>query len=100
VPCGLIASELISNALKHAFVGRQLGLLNVAVRGFETGVVELEVADDGVGLAPNASGVGSSSLGMQLVRGLVKQLDGTLVVENGRGARFVVSFPQRPVTAA
>jgi two-component sensor histidine kinase len=100
VPCGLIASELISNALKHAFVGRELGLLSVAVRNSDTGVVELVVADDGVGLAADAAGERSSSLGMQLVRGLVRQLDGSLTVENGRGARFVVSFPQRPMIAA
>jgi two-component sensor histidine kinase len=96
VPCGLIASELISNALKHAFVGRACGVLQVAARRCETGRVELEVADDGVGVPPDLSSEGAATLGMQLIRGLVRQLDGTLTVENGHGARFVVSFFPRP----
>ena len=95
VPCGLIASELISNALKHAFVGRELGLLSVAVRNSETGAVELVVADDGVGVASDAAGEGSSSLGMQLVRGLVRQLDGSLTVENGQGGALRSFIPAK-----
>ena len=55
LPCALIASELISNALKHAFVGRREGVLRVQICSQPNGVVELEVADDGVGM-PAMSG--------------------------------------------
>jgi two-component sensor histidine kinase len=100
VPCGLIASELISNALKHAFVGRESGVLRVAARRSDAGRVELEVADDGVGVPADLDSEGSSTLGMQLIKGLVKQLDATLTVQNGQGARFVVSFVPRPTVGS
>lgn len=93
LPCALIASELISNALKHAFVGRREGILRVRI-GRQPGVIFLEVADDGVGMpqAGPADGKDRATLGMHLVRGLVRQLDGNLVVTNGTGTRFVVCF--------
>ena len=102
LPCALIAGELISNALKHAFVGRSEGLLRIGVRADDHGVVQLEVADDGIGMPvawtdPDAAGDFTSTrsqvtLGMQLVRGLVRQLDGAITMTNGRGTRFVVTF--------
>jgi two-component sensor histidine kinase len=94
LPCALIAGELISNALKHAFVGRREGVLRVGVGGQADGMVALEVADDGVGLpkiVPDETR-GPVTLGMQLVTGLVRQLDGSLQIINGLGTRFVVSF--------
>jgi two-component sensor histidine kinase len=95
LPCALIASELISNALKHAFVGRPEGVLWVHICGSSDGHVELEVADDGVGMpkAPEGEIKNPSTLGMQLVDGLVRQLDGSIQLMNGVGTRFLVSFP-------
>lgn len=93
LPCALIASELISNALKHAFVGRNEGVLCVEVGSREDGMVALEVADNGIGLPKIASAEARGpTLGMQLVAGLVRQLDGSLQIINGVGTRFVVSF--------
>mgnify|MGYP000868245711 CR=1 FL=1 len=47
LPCALIASELISNALKHAFVGRPEGVLRVNIGTDDRGTIRLEVEDDG-----------------------------------------------------
>jgi two-component sensor histidine kinase len=105
LPCALIASELISNALKHAFVGRPEGVLRIAIQPDESGVVRLEVADDGVGMPADAAAavpvedlavLSPSTLGMQLVRGLVRQLDGALTMTNGCGTSFVISFRADP----
>jgi two-component sensor histidine kinase len=98
LPCALIASELIANALKHAFVGRQEGVLRIRICGRPGGMVELEVADDGVGMPKSlvSDKSGPTTLGMQLVGGLVKQLDGSMEVTNGAGTRFLVSFPSVP----
>ncbi len=95
LPCALIASELISNALKHAFIGRKEGVLWVHICDKSDGQIELEVADDGVGMPKVAAGEISNptTLGMQLVDGLVRQLDGSIQVANGAGTRFLVSFP-------
>jgi two-component sensor histidine kinase len=97
LPCALIASELISNALKHAFVGRDEGVVRVLVCRGDDDRVQLEVADDGVGISGDAAVTRQepAPLGMQLVRGLVRQLDGTIEVTNGVGACFTVTFRAR-----
>lgn len=95
LPCALIAGELISNALKHAFVGRKEGMVSVHIYGGADGQVEMEVADDGVGISKTSSGEikKTTTLGMQLVDSLVRQLGGSIQVKNGGGTRFTVSFP-------
>jgi two-component sensor histidine kinase len=100
LPCALIASELISNALKHAFVGRNEGVLRISIQADERGAAQLEIADDGIGMqytiadpsAVDFGGANPATLGMQLVRGLVRQLGGAMTMSNGQGTRFVVTF--------
>jgi PAS domain S-box-containing protein len=92
VPCGLLIAELFSNALKHAFPDGRRGTIEIAV-GRKDDVVELTVADDGIGLPADFDASAPRTLGLQLITALVQQLDGSLSVENGAGARFSVSFP-------
>lgn len=57
----------------------------------------IEVADDGVGLPPgDEEGTGAGS-GMNLVRLLVQQLNGTFRVESAGGTRFTLEL--RPEAA-
>lgn len=101
VPLGLILNELISNALKHAMPlsdGAPLPSdepwnLRVSVGPGELGVV-LRVEDHGPGM-PEELPESSGSLGMILIRSLVRQLRGQLVVRNERGARIEVRAPSR-----
>jgi len=50
VPVGLIVNELLSNALKYAFVNRKEGTIEVGLGASEKGKIRLTVSDDGVGL--------------------------------------------------
>jgi two-component sensor histidine kinase len=52
VPCGLILHELVSNALKHAFKGRDSGRVTVSLRSGIQDRISLEVRDNGIGLPP------------------------------------------------
>lgn len=47
---GLLFSELLTNALKHAFDGREEGLVEARLKMLSSGVIRLTVTDDGVGL--------------------------------------------------
>lgn len=47
---GLLLSELLTNALEHAFEGRDRGLVNVRFQGLTDGGARLTVEDDGIGL--------------------------------------------------
>lgn len=92
ISCGLIINELVSNAFKHAFVGATSGLIQVSFRRQPSGQCELTVADNGVGMAGRIDIVDVMSLGLQLVRDLVEQLGGRIVIERDHGTRCVVSF--------
>jgi PAS domain S-box-containing protein len=94
VPCGLVASELVTNALKYAFVGREEGTIHVSMRALEGDELRLAVADDGVGMDAGASPGGS--LGLRLVRALAEQLRGRLEIRSdASGTEIAVVFPVR-----
>jgi two-component sensor histidine kinase/HAMP domain-containing protein len=92
VPCGLILNELITNALKYAFPNGRKGVLHIELRTELNQTLHLRVADNGVGLPAGLDVFTSKSLGLQLVNSLVAQIGGTLAVESGEGAGFLVSF--------
>ena len=52
----------------------------------------LTVADTGVGVPKDFSLRETPTLGMQLIKDLVRQLKGTIVVRRGRGTKFIVKF--------
>ena len=99
IPCGLVVNELVTNALKHAFSGRELGTIIVSFTRQDSSW-RLSVTDDGIGRentrchdVPATSA--SKGIGEQLVVGLVAQLSGTLRYETppGGGTAVIVEFP-------
>ncbi len=93
IPVGLIANELLTNAFKHAFAGRQSGCVRVVLQAIKDHKLELMVADDGVGISEDLNCQEPETLGMQLVNRLAEgQLGGTLDVQNEGGARFSLRF--------
>jgi PAS domain S-box-containing protein len=93
VPCGLIANELITNALKHAFPGGQKGAVVASITRRRDGLVEMSIVDNGVGLAPGTDVNAMPSMGFTTVRTLVGQIGGTLSVAAMPGTRISVVFP-------
>ncbi|GAB4410812.1 MAG: hypothetical protein Fur0044_04640 [Anaerolineae bacterium] len=91
IPCGLIINELVSNALKHAFVGRQTGSISLKAQWLGDNLV-LQVRDDGIGLPESLDFRQTTSLGLQLVNMLTQQLKGQLQWERQNGATFTLSF--------
>ena len=93
VPVGLIINELLSNALKHAFDGRDEGKIEVSLTASEGGRIHLTVSDDGVGLPPGFDINKSKTLGLRLVKILTEdQLQGNLEVTSDGGATFNMEF--------
>jgi two-component sensor histidine kinase len=92
-PCGLIISELLTNAFQHAFTGATRGTITIELT-VDGRVVILTVNDDGRGLPADAEGTGSKGLGLQLVHLLAtRQLQGRVSVSRDNGTTFVVTFP-------
>ncbi len=91
IPCGLIINELVSNALKYAFKGRDRG--NLTLHIFQNdNKIAMKVADDGVGLPDDFKYEESESLGIYLVYALVEQLDAVLEISSEGGTSFLITF--------
>ena len=90
--CGLIISELVSNALKHAFPEGKEGRIKVDLRRKGKTAVVLTVSDNGVGLPPGIEVKKSSTLGLQLVYALVQQVRGKIEVDRTAGTTFRITF--------
>ncbi len=91
VPCGLFLSEVITNAYKHAFKGRDRGKVVIELQNREE-FVRLKIADNGIGIPPDYKPDLNRSLGMTLIRELSEQLSGSLKVDNEGGTTILLEF--------
>ncbi len=92
IPCGLILNELTTNAIKHAFQDRPSGEIAVSLRAAPEDTVDLVFSDDGLGFKSTVDWRQADTLGLQLVRMLTEQLQGTIEMMNGRGTTFRLNF--------
>jgi two-component sensor histidine kinase len=95
MPCGLILSELVSNALKHAFPGERGGKIMVELHVEDQQRVVLRVADNGVGLPAGFDPVKASSLGLRLIANLTQQLGGQWALEKSESAGTTIQVAFR-----
>jgi PAS domain S-box-containing protein len=92
-PVGLIINELLSNALKHAFVDRKEGKIEIILSALEENRINLTISDDGIGLPEGFDIDKTKTLGLHLVKILVEdQLQGSLEVISKEGVTFNVEF--------
>jgi len=91
-PIGLIINEAVTNALKHAFPPPRRGTLTVELHDLGAQGYHLIVADDGVGLPSGFEIERSRSLGLTIIRGLSRQIDGLLDISQADGVRVSLQF--------
>jgi PAS domain S-box-containing protein len=92
IPIGLIVNEILTNALKYAFPDDRRGRVRVGLNRSGDELV-LEVSDDGAGLPMDFDPEKSKGLGSKLILMLVKQLEGSLVLERGAGTVYRITIP-------
>lgn len=101
VPCGLLITELVTNAFKYAFPeGRprsEAGTCQITISAAWDGTTYfLEVADNGVGLPAEIDWATSETMGLLLVRMLGRhQLQGQIEVDRSNGTAFRLQFAPR-----
>ncbi|MEN6551280.1 MAG: CHASE4 domain-containing protein [Methanobacterium sp.] len=93
-PLGLIVNEIISNSLKYAFKNRDEGTVLVKLEKMDSNKFKLIVSDNGMGFPENIDFRNTSSLGLQLVNELVKQLEGDIELNIDDGTEFVIIFKE------
>jgi len=92
VSLGLIVTELVINALKHAFPGDRAGTIKVSYRS-QGATWRLSIADDGVGMP--SGNVSKPGLGTSIVRALAAQLKAAVsVTENKPGTLVVIEHDE------
>ena len=92
MPCGLLLSELISNALKHAFPENREGVICLGLKRRPDGLIEIRVADNGIGFPEGLDFSQVESFGFQIVMLLVRQLDAKIELDRTGGTAFTVRF--------
>jgi two-component sensor histidine kinase len=102
MPIGMLLNEGITNAIKHAFPDNidqnasRTGHINVTMRKLASGLMFLQIADDGVGM-PKVSESRPHSLGLTLMRSIGQKLGGNFTIQStSTGVLVFVEF--MPVT--
>lgn len=91
LPLGLIVVELVSNSIKHAFPRRTSGSIHIEMVKDEAGqVYELTYKDDGIGYDFKLSG--DKGLGMEIIKGLLDQLNADVVSKHNSGFELIFRF--------
>ena len=92
IPCGLIVNEIVSNSFKHGFPNGGPGRIAIELDRAGDDQLRLVIRDNGRGIPADFDVRQTRSLGMQLVKTLVRQLRGTLEIVPGSGAAFVLTL--------
>ncbi|HPW99077.1 MAG TPA: histidine kinase dimerization/phosphoacceptor domain -containing protein [Flavobacterium sp.] len=93
IPIGLIVNELISNAMKHAFHEASEAEISITLKYANTNEIELEVADNGQGIASNWHEKETDSIGMKLITIFSEKLKSKLSIENTNGTKIKLIIP-------
>ncbi|WPU97304.1 sensor histidine kinase [Mucilaginibacter sp. cycad4] len=91
VPVGLMLNEAITNAIKYAFPHRR-GYIDIRLGTFDDNNIMLSIADNGIGLPQGFDIKEASSLGMEMMKALSKQLGGNFKMENNEGVVITLVF--------
>ncbi len=94
MPAGLLVNEMLTNALKYAFIGREAGHLRLACK-IEDGRVMVVVADDGIGLDEGQHWPSPRKLGaliLQTLKENAKNVAFNAKSLRGQGTWFTLSF--------
>jgi len=94
VPIGLILNETITNAIKYAFPGNRDGNINISFTAEHDNAnnLLLVVTDDGTGLPKNFDSSINRTMGMNLMQGLARDIDGKFTIQSSVGTTVKIAF--------
>ena len=92
LPFSLLVAELVTNSIKHAFVGRSSGTIAIRLDDDPATGPAITISDDGVGLPHDHDPQLSPGLGMRIIEGLALQFGGTISMTSERGTATRISL--------
>jgi len=90
---GIVVSELVTNATKHAYPGRSDQQVWVKLSGVPSEPLTLSIRDQGVGLPGDAEGGAATGMGMRILTAILQQMNASVSINRARGTEFVISIP-------
>jgi two-component sensor histidine kinase len=94
IPIGMIMNELLSNSFKYAWKEGG-GEIHLAIKPVAEGRFELIYSDNGPGLPADFDPNRATTLGIQLIADLTRQIGGKVRYENKMGPLFIITFTNR-----
>ncbi|MDP3444630.1 MAG: sensor histidine kinase, partial [Ignavibacteria bacterium] len=98
IPCGLLLNELTTNALKYAFPNsNEIKEPSIKISCLiKDNYYKLIFEDNGIGLPESINfELEQLSLGLNLVKMLVYQIEGTIKIEREKGTKYIIEFPSK-----
>jgi two-component sensor histidine kinase/ligand-binding sensor domain-containing protein len=92
IPLGLLLNEIISNSIKYAFKNTDNGEIYINLRENMDGLYEMKIGDNGSGFSFDPFSADSTTLGLELVKILIEQLDGSVRKLQGEGTYYQLTF--------
>lgn len=89
ITIGLLMNEIISNSLKYAFKDQASGIITIEVQPHQAGL-QMKIGDNGIGF--KEEDLEKKSLGIYLIKNLVKQIQGRYEVEHLKGTTYIIYF--------
>jgi two-component sensor histidine kinase len=92
IAVGMITNEAVTNAIKYAFPNNTRGEVTVTLTQ-KAQTITLTIADNGIGMVLRGSNAEINSLGVELMKGFARDLEGTIQFDNRLGTIITLSFP-------
>jgi two-component system, sensor histidine kinase PdtaS len=92
ISLGLIVNEAVTNSIKYAFPLNRAGTVSISLHAVEENLWKLAIRDDGVGI-PVDKPFPPKSIGLTLIEGIARELDGEATVDSSDGFLVEVVFP-------
>lgn len=99
IPCGLIITELVTNSIKHACSDQKNCEITIRITAAAGNTLALSVRDNGHGLPNDFDTKTESSLGVNLVKNLAKQLNSSIEINTENGVEWKFVFMPTQLTA-
>lgn len=94
LPIALIVNEVVTNAYKHAFEGIYDRWIKFTLKAQNSHLI-VKIQDNGKGFEPGSRE--NDTMGLEIIKGLVEQIDADYEFQNDKGTTFILTIPYKQI---
>jgi len=95
IPLGLLVNEIAINALKHGFTQNQSPRFSVSMKETDKQNLEIKLSNSGEAFPEEIDIENPGTLGLQLIKSLVDQLNGSIDLQKEPHPVYTIRFPKQ-----